>query len=361
MYDEALRLDSVSYRAGEPGGLDSVSAAVATGALLAVLGPAGSGKSALINILAGLNTGYSGDTLLAGNPLRRLPTHRRGFGLVMQNDALFPHLSLAENVAYPLRLRGVPSRERTSLVETALESVLLENAGRRPHRATAAERQRAALARATVFGPRLLLLDEPLSDQPAETRPALVAAIRRLHLMLGTTTVLATRVAADALALGDEVAVLHQGRVEQQAAPQRVYDFPVSAAAALACGEANLLPGTVHEIDQDGMARVGLDCGPTVEGTAAETLRVRNRCLYCLRPERIAVVPASAADMGDASEARVLDVLMLGDSARLRLLLGDGAALLVKRPVAAGMRGLTSGAAVAVAWQPGNAWVFPKS
>jgi putative spermidine/putrescine transport system ATP-binding protein len=351
-----LRLANVSARAG---GLADLSLEVTAGSLLALIGPAQAGKSALIGLLSGRLPRYTGDITVAGTALRHVPMHRRGFGLVQQNDALFPTLSLAENVAYPLRLRGVPRRDRKRLVQGALESVQLEDTGRRPHQASAAERQRAAIARATVFGPRLLLLDEPLSDQPAETRSSLLACLRRLHLMLGTTAVLATRVAADAMALADTAAVLNFGRLEQVGPPATIYDAPASVVAARATGDINLLPGRVNDIDTDGVATIGLECGPAVEAQAAPGLRPRDRCVFALRPERVAVAPIRATDMGgDALDAKLIEVLHLGEQIRLRLLVGAGAELVVNRPTAAGTRGLAPGSTVAIAWQASHARAF---
>jgi putative spermidine/putrescine transport system ATP-binding protein len=357
-----LILDRIRLRAAGRDVLSDLSLSVPQGRFLAVLGGAGAGKSALVSVLAGTARADGGGMSREGRPIGRVPAHRRGFGVVAQQDALFPGLTLAENVAYPLRLRGVGRRERARLVEAALESVLLTGGRRLPGEASAAERQRAWIARATVFGPVLVVLDEPLSQQPQEARPLLLAALRRLHLVLGATTIMTTRVAADAMALADQVAVLSDGRVVQMGAPSALYDRPGSAVAALACGEANLLPGLVRAIDEDGLARVGLACGPVVEGQAAPGLRVRDACLFCLRPERVAVAPTSAAEMGeDALDAVVLEALYLGDVVRLRLLLGAGQDVLVKRPAAAGLRGLRPGEGVAVAWQPEHAWVFPEA
>ncbi len=351
-----LILDRIRLRAA----LWEVSLAVPPGQFLAVLGGAGAGKSALVSVLAGTARADGGGMSRAGRPIGRMPAHQRGFGVVAQRDALFPGLTLAENVAYPLRLRGVARRERARLVEAALESVMLTGGGRLPREASAAERQLAWIARATVFGPSVVVLDEPLSQQPQEARPLLVAALRRLHLLLGSITIMATRVAADAMVLADQVAVLSDGHILQAGAPAMLYDRPGSAVAALACGEANLLPGVVRAIDEDGLARVGLGCGPVVEGQAAAGLRVRDGCLFCLRPERVAVAPTTAAEMGEgALDAVVLEALYLGDVVRLRLLLGAGQELVVKRPAAAGLRGLRAGEEVAVAWQAEHAWVFP--
>ena len=339
--------------------LDGVSLAAASGSLLAVLGGAGAGKSALMGVLAGALAPTAGTAMLRGVDLRRTRHHRRGFGVVAQQDALFARWTLAQNVAYPLRLRGVGRRDRARLVEAACESVLLTGAGRLPHQSSAADRQRAWIARATVFGPSVLLLDDPLSQQPAEERPLLLAALRRLHTMLGATTILATRVPGDALALGGGLAVLAGGRLIQSGAPDTVYDRPVSAQVALACGEANLLPGRVRSIDEDGVACVALACGPDASGVAAAGLRDGAACVLCVRPERIAVAATSASEMGeDAVDAAVLEALHLGDTVRLRLLLGAGQDLLVTRPAAVGLRGLRPGEGVAIAWQPVHATVF---
>lgn len=357
-----MELAGVTLRSGGLPCLDRIDLSVPPGCLLAVLGRGGSGKSALLAVLEGSTRQSTGDLRFAGRPLRYVPPHRRGFGVVRQEEALFPRLTLAQNVAYPLRLRGIPARERGRLVDAALESVLLGGQGHVPARlATAAMRRRAAIARAAVFGPFALLLDEPLAAELPAERPAMVAALRRLHSMLGIPTVLATRVAADALALGDQVAVLHQGRIQQVAAPGSLYENPASAVAAALAGEVNLLPGVVQAVDEDGMARVKLACGPVVEAVAGGGLRERDRCLFALRPERVAVAAVSAAEIGDdALDATVLETLVLGDVLRLRLLLGTGAEVLVKRPAAAGLRGLSAGARVAMAWQPHHGQAFPE-
>jgi putative spermidine/putrescine transport system ATP-binding protein len=354
-----LCLTGVTLRDGRNMALDAIDLDLPRGAFCSVLGKPGSGKSALIAVVAGTAVPAAGEARLQTTNLLPLPLHRRGLGVVQQHDALFPQLTLAENIAYPLRLRGVGRTDRKSLVEAALDLVQLTHASRYPHEITAAERQRAAWARATIFGPRVLLLDEPLSDQNPAGRPAMLAILRRLHIMLGGVTLMATQVASDAMALSDRIVVLDRGRIAQTGAPASVYDQPISAEAALAGGEANLLPGTVHAIDEDGLARVGLACGPTVEATASTNLRVRDACLFFIRPERIAVAAMRAGDMGDgALDATLLEALNLGDTVRLRLLLGSGAELLVKRPLGAGTQGLRTGQPVAVAWQPEHAAVF---
>ncbi len=250
--------------------MDHLRLAVRPGEFVTLLGAAAAGKSTLLDTLSGARRVAAGRLTQGGRDLHRTPTHRRGFGILAQNDALFPQLTLAQNVAYPLARRGLGRRQARALVDAALDAVGLTAASRLPRQASAAERQRACIARATVFGPQILLLDEPLSHQDPAERQHLLAALRRLHLLLGAGTIMATRVAGDAMALSDRIVVLDRGQAVQSETPAALYDRPVSALAALACGEANLLPGIVRAIDEeDGIARVGLVCGPAVEGLAA--------------------------------------------------------------------------------------------
>jgi putative spermidine/putrescine transport system ATP-binding protein len=359
--DNGLALTQLTLRAPNATlALDRVSLDIPRGVFLTLLGAPGAGKSALLAALAGFARPTQGDISLNAQSLRRVRPNRRGFGVVSRDPALFPHLTLAENIAYPLRLRGTRRADRNRMVDAALDSVLLHDGGRMPHQATPAEHQRAAWARATIFGPRALLLDEPLALQSPADRALALAALRRLHLMLGVPTVMATNNPADALALSDRIAVLHQGRVEQTDEPAKLYANPISAIAARASGEANLLPGTIARLEDDGTARVTLACGPAIEATAPRGLFPRDRCLVCLRPEQIAVALTRAEDMGEgALDATVLEVLNLGDAVRLRLLLGAGEALVVRRPAGVAIAGLSPGEPVAVAWQPHHGLILP--
>ncbi len=341
------------------GSLDGLTLAPEPGRLTVLLGPAGAGKSALIRALAGFSR-PRGIIGLDGQNITRVPAWRRGFGVMLQQDALIPHLTLAENVAFGLRVRGVARSVRQAQVEEALHLVQLEGLGGcRPARATPAQRQRAMLARATVFAPRVLLLDEPAGQQDQQERAALLASLSRLHALLGgTTTLLATASGADALAVADQVAVLRAGAIEQHGPPGEVFDQPRNDYVAALLGETNRLPGTILELD-DELATVRLACGPVIEAQPGRALEAGGRCVVSLRPDRIALAAASAAEMGaHAVDATLIEARFQGDSYRLVLLIGSGAQVIVKRPAAAGLRGLAVGGTVALAWQPHHAFAF---
>ncbi len=341
------------------GSLDGLTLSPEPGRLTVVVGPAGAGKSALIGALAGFAQ-PRGTIELDGRDITRLPAWRRGFGVVRQTDALIPHLTLAENVAFGLRVRGVRRAACRALVEEALHLVQLEGAGGRlPSAATAAERQRATLARATVFAPPVLLLDEPASAQDPPGRAALLAGLPRIHALLGGgTTLLATASGADALAVADRVAVLRAGAIAQHGPAEEVFDRPCNDYVASLLGETNRLPGTILELDDD-LVTVRLDCGPVIEAQPGRALQAGDACMVSLRPDRIALAAASAAEMGaHAIDATLLEARFQGDSYRLRLLIGSGAQITVRRPAAAGLRGLTVGGTAALAWQPHHAFAF---
>ncbi len=341
------------------GSLDGLTLAPEPGKLTVLLGPAGAGKSALIGALAGFSR-PRGIIGLDGRNITRVPAWRRGFGVVLRQDALIPYLTLAENVAFGLRMRGTRTAARGPLVEEALNLVQLDGLGGcKPADVTAAQRQRAMLARATVFAPRVLLLDEPACAQDQQERAALLAGLSRLHALLGgTTTLLATASGADALAVADQVAVLRAGAVEQHGPVGEVFDQPRNDYVASLLGETNRLPGTIEDLD-DEVATVRLACGPVIEAQPGRALATGDPCVVSLRPDRIAVAAASAAEMGvHAVDATLIEAQFQGDSYRLVLLIGSGAQIIVKRPAAAGLRGLGVGGTVALAWQPHHAFAF---
>ena len=336
---------------------------VARGEFLTLLGPSGSGKTTALMMLAGFERPDGGQILLDGQDITRTAPHRRNIGVVFQSYALFPHMSVAQNVAFPLEVRGLSRATRQERVARALDMVRLAAFGDRlPGQLSGGQQQRVALARALVFEPRLVLLDEPLGALDRTLREEMQAEIRHLHAALGVTMLYVTHDQQEALRLSDRIAVLASGSLRQVGTPQQLYEEPADAFVAGFLGESNFLPGRVAEVEDD-IAIVALECGVTAEGLAGE-LQAGQRCQVAVRPERIAVAAVAAEEMGQgALPATLLESAYLGDHARLLLRVGlpghKPVEVAVKRPAGAPLAGLVPGAAAALAWQPHHARLFP--
>jgi putative spermidine/putrescine transport system ATP-binding protein len=335
---------------------------VAPGELLTLLGPSGSGKTTTLMLLAGFERPDSGEIRIDDRPVASTPPHRRGIGVVFQNYALFPHMTVAENAAFPLRVRHLSRAERQERVARVLDMVRLRGLeDRLPAQLSGGQQQRVALARALVFAPRLVLLDEPLGALDRQLREEMQLEIRHLHRRLGVTMVYVTHDQAEAVALSDRIGVLSEGTLRQLGTPQSLYDDPACAFVARFVGDNNRLPGRVDAV-ADEWATVRLDCGATIEARLADA-EEGHACVVSVRPERVAVAAVSAADMGDgALPATVSEVIFQGDHVRLRLEVGLPGApvstITVKRPAGAPMSGLQPGQPAAIAWQPHYARVF---
>jgi len=232
---------------------------VAKGEFLTLLGPSGSGKTTTLMMLAGFEQPDGGEILLAGQPITRTPAHRRDIGVVFQSFALFPHMTVGENVAFPLQVRGVSRAAQQARVGRALEMVRLAGLqDRLPAQLSGGQQQRVALARALVFEPKMVLLDEPLGALDRALREEMQAEIRHLHAALGVTMVYVTHDQAEALRLSDRIAVMAAGSVRQVGTPEALYETPQDAFVAGFLGESNFLPGIVAAIEDD-MAVVRLD------------------------------------------------------------------------------------------------------
>lgn len=360
MSETLVRFEGVrkTYGAGGPAAVQSLDLDIARGELLTLLGPSGSGKTTTLMMLAGFELPSAGRILLEGRDIARLPPHRRGIGVVFQSYALFPHMSVGENVAFPLSVRGVSKHDQAKRVARALETVRLQGLGdRRPAQLSGGQQQRVALARALVFEPPIVLLDEPLGALDKALREEMQLEIRHLHQRLGVTMMYVTHDQAEALTLSDRIAVFQGGRVRQLADPRRLYDRPADAFVAGFVGENNLLPGVIEARENDDV-RVRLDCGPVVLAEPVDCGQAGDRCLVAIRPERVAVAGITAAELGEGALPAVLtEAIFLGDHVRLRLALGDGGEILAKRP--AGLGALPEpGGPAAVAWPEGAAFAF---
>ncbi|MER5891303.1 ABC transporter ATP-binding protein [Streptomyces sp. NPDC001941] len=304
----ALSLRGLRRSFGSAVALDGLDLDVAPGELLALLGPSGCGKTTALRVLAGFERLDSGEVLLDGKDIARVPANRRDTGMVFQSYSLFPHLTAADNVAFGMKMRKVGAAERRSRAGELLDLVGLPSYGDRfPHQLSGGQQQRVALARALALEPRLLLLDEPLSALDAKVRVQLREEIRRLQLDLGITTVFVTHDQEEALSMADRVAVMRGGSLEQCAAPAELYDRPATPFVASFVGTMNRVPG---RMDGDAHADV-LGVRVPVDGARAGTTE------FLVRPEALEVTAGG--------DALVTGSAFHGASTRLRVRLADGA------------------------------------
>jgi putative spermidine/putrescine transport system ATP-binding protein len=317
--------------------LDGLDLKIRPGELLALLGPSGCGKTTALRTVAGFERADSGQVLMDGEDISRIPAHRRGVGMVFQSYSLFPHLTAADNVAFGLRMRGSGKAERRARAAELLELVgLPQHADRFPRQLSGGQQQRIALARALALQPRVLLLDEPLSALDAQVRQNLRDEIRRLQQQLGITTLMVTHDQEEAFAMADRVAVMRSGSLEQCDAPTELYQRPATAFVAEFVGTMSRIPG---HLEADGHAVVVQGRTVPVHGTLAGPSRGQVDVL--VRPEEIGVV----ADADGA--ARVIQATFLGASTRLTVLLADGTEVVVET-AAPSSRYLPVGAPVAL-------------
>jgi putative spermidine/putrescine transport system ATP-binding protein len=312
-----LIIRELAKRYGSTAALEPTSLDVAEGEFLTLLGPSGSGKTTLLMMIAGLTDPSGGSLRINGQEMTHTPAFRRDIGVVFQNYALFPHLSVFENIAFPLRMRRLAEPAITKAVSDALALVRLPQlADRLPRQLSGGQQQRVAFARAIVFKPSLVLMDEPLGALDKKLRDELKLEIRRLHRELGATIVYVTHDQEEAMLLSDRICLMNNARVEQVDAPLALYERPATRFAATFLGESNILDGVV----QDG----GIDIGGFDVPTAHVNLLPPNgeRVSAMIRPERVRLC-------GDGAgwSARIEGVIDLGSTRRIGLRLEDGPAL----------------------------------
>ena len=280
-----LALEGITKQFGSFTAVEEVTLAVPHGTFVCLLGPSGCGKTTLLRMIAGLETPSDGHIRLDGADITGLPTHRRDFGMVFQSLALFPHLNVADNIAYALRIRGVPAEQRRRRVEELLQLVHLPGYAERPvARLSGGQRQRVAIARALAVSPKLFLLDEPLSALDAKLREAMQVELRQLQQKLGITTIVVTHDQREAMTMADLVVVMGEGRIRQAASPIEIYRRPADSFVADFIGSTNLL-----EVARDGQGRavvagVALSGLALPEGVAQARLSVRPEDVHLTAP-----------------------------------------------------------------------------
>jgi putative spermidine/putrescine transport system ATP-binding protein len=351
---------------------------IEAGEFLTLLGPSGSGKTTTLMLLAGFETPSAGTIRLDGTPIESLPPHRRNMGVVFQSYSLFPHMTVEQNVAFPLSVRKVPGTQMHHKVAAALAKVHLEAyAQRRPQQLSGGQQQRVALARALVFEPRLVLMDEPLSALDKKLREQLQLEIRRLHRELGVTMVFVTHDQSEAMTLSDRVAVFNQGRVEQLATPKELYDAPANPFVAGFIGDNNMIsaslessPAGAHALLRAGGSLLRGRRGrwsasaPVGAGTAQATL--------CVRPESLQIAAdSSLLPTDNRLDATLVDAIHQGDHWRLVMQLPGHAVSASSHDAAAPAPqwfakispgalppGLLPGQRLALGFRAEDAWVF---
>jgi putative spermidine/putrescine transport system ATP-binding protein len=323
---------------------------ISCGEFVSLLGPSGSGKTTTLMMLAGFESASRGDIHLDGKRVNDLPSYQREIGMVFQNYALFPHMTVAENVAFPLTVRKLPRAEIDARVRQALAMIELPGiTERKPAQLSGGQQQRVALARAMIFEPRLILMDEPLGALDKRLRETMQYEIKKLHRRVGTTIVYVTHDQSEALTMSDRVAVFSDGDIQQIATPDRLYEDPANAFVANFIGENNGLKGRVAEVRRD-RAVIALSDGARVTGIAGEGLRPGADAVLALRPERVALVNG-ATGRGNELKGCVDDVTYCGDHRRVQLSTADGQSFIVKIPNDQQLAVPREGEAISVYWQ----------
>jgi spermidine/putrescine transport system ATP-binding protein len=327
-----LRLIGLAKRFGAVTALDDLSLDVAAGEFLTVLGASGSGKTTTLRLVAGFEAPTAGRIVMAGADVTDLPPYRRDVNTVFQQYALFPHLSVRDNVAYGLRMRGVPRGEIADRVAEGLALVRLDGLGdRRPRQLSGGQQQRVALARALVNRPRVLLLDEPLGALDLKLRREMQLELKHLQTRLGITFIYVTHDQEEALTMSDRIVLLRAGRIEQVGAPHEIYRRPRTAYVAAFIGETNLIPATVLAA-AGGTVTLGLTAAgvPATAPAGAPVPDAGARVQLALRPEQFDL--AGAGPPGGANELRgiVTDVVFAGAVSRVHVRVGDEIDLVVQ-------------------------------
>lgn len=325
---------------------------VAQHEFLTMLGPSGSGKTTCLMMLAGFETATSGEILLDGRPVNRIAPEHRDIGMVFQNYSLFPHMSVSQNLAFPLRIRKVPRHEIDKRVKRALEMVNLGSFGdRMPAQLSGGQQQRVAVARALVFEPKLVLMDEPLGALDKQLREQMQYEIKRLHTELGLTVVYVTHDQDEALTMSDRIAVFKDGVIQQLAPPTDLYERPMNSFVSRFIGENNEWPVTVVSKQKD-LCEVRTQGGVTFKALNISDLSPGQKAVVSVRPERL-VLDANFQEpsgMNNTVTAQVIDVSYHGDHLRVQCQFEGAGELIAKVSNGAARVLLEKGQKVAVHW-----------
>jgi mannopine transport system ATP-binding protein len=351
----AVGIHEVWRRYGAVTALGGVSLAVAPGEFVSLLGPSGSGKTTLLMILAGFEEPDAGRITVGDRDITRVAPNKRDIAMVFQRYALFPHMTVAENIVFPLKMRRMGRAERDEKVRRALAMVKLDaHAARKPAELSGGQQQRVALARAIVFEPPVILMDEPLGALDKKLRQHMQTELRQLQQRLGATVIYVTHDQEEALTMSDRVAVMNGGALVQLGPPRELYNRPANAFVADFIGEMNLLPGTV-EAAAEGACTVRTAAGPASGIPADSGLAAGAAVRLAVRPEHVELSAGEAPGL----RCTVTQCVFNGASTAVLLELPDGTVLRADVGARSTAADLVPGTAVVAHWPPGHATVFP--
>ncbi len=352
-----LSLKGIAKHFGDVVALEHVDLELARGEFTTILGPSGSGKTTMLRIVAGFEHQDAGQVLVRGKDVTQLAPAKRNMGMVFQNYALFPHMTVAENVAFPLRMRRTGRAEIRERVGWSLDTVALGGYEERyPSQLSGGQQQRVALARAIVFDPELLLLDEPFGALDRKLREQMQLEVKRLQRRLNLTTLFVTHDQEEALILSDSIAVMNAGRIEQLGTPRAVYAEPASRFVADFIGESNLFQGRVRAIT-NGLLVIETEAGHTLHARARDGLVEGHSVSALVRPERPQPTDGGLSGINDF-EGEIIEAVYMGESEKYRVALDGGLEFLVRWPGQGEARTRSEGGRLAFSISPDDLHVI---
>ena len=326
---------------------------IAEGEFITMLGPSGSGKTTCLMMLAGFETPTNGEIYLDRNPISNIPPHKRGIGMVFQNYALFPHMTVYENLAFPLRVRKIPKDEIDKKVDKALSMVSLAGyESRMPGQLSGGQQQRVAVARALVFDPAVVLMDEPLGALDKNLRESMQYEIKHIHESIGVTVVYVTHDQGEALTMSNRIAVFNDGKVQQLSSPDQLYESPVNSFVAKFIGENNTFVGEITDINKD-KCKVKLDSGGEIFANPISVKSKGEKTTVSLRPERALINPDGKMD--NSHKGKIEEVIYHGDHTRVRLNLLGNNEFILKVPNSSANLDIKLGNEINIGWNSADA------
>jgi len=349
-----LELSNVCKLFGDVKAVDNISLTIEQGEFLTLLGPSGSGKTTTLNMIAGFEIPSRGEILLENEDITTVAPNNRGIGMVFQNYALFPHMTVADNIAFPLKMRKIPSAEIRQSIREALKLVKLPGfEGRYPHQLSGGQQQRIALARALVFKPKILLMDEPLGALDKKLRDHMRLEIRHLHESLNITVIYVTHDQEEALTMSNRIAIMNEGKIIQLDTPPQLYESPANLFVAGFIGESNFLEGRVAETEADRTAIVSRE-GLKVWVNKLDHLDSGEEIAVAIRPEKIQILSNAAdasSDIINRFSGRIEEIVYVGEARIYRVSLAAGVNVEVKVQSGPDIKDYHIGGDVQIGWR----------